>query len=324
MIYIVVFLMVCIGSLLFLHLRTKRKMSSHLQYMTKKLKAITEKDSAERLLLVTNEQELRDLLNEINSLLDYHQESMADLARLRISTNRMLSNVSHDLKTPLTVISGYIETIQHDKQFSAEERELLLAKVQVKVMEVAGLINTFFDLAKLESEDWQLEMGRIQLNEVCRKTILGYYDTLTSKGFAVHIDLPEESVHIEADSAALTRILENLLSNSIRYGKDGKTVGMALRQDKENVYIEVWDKGRGIQESDKDRIFERLYTADDARTSAAQGSGLGLVIAKRLTEQMQGQIHFTSIPNVKTTFTLTFPKPKLEDYAKLKKVVRIP
>ncbi|MFP7476940.1 sensor histidine kinase [Terribacillus saccharophilus] len=299
-------------------------MSSHLQYMTKKLKAITEKDSAERLLLVTNEQELRDLLNEINSLLDYHQESMADLARLRISTNRMLSNVSHDLKTPLTVISGYIETIQHDKQFSAEERELLLAKVQVKVMEVAGLINTFFDLAKLESEDWQLEMGRIQLNEVCRKTILGYYDTLTSKGFAVHIDLPEESVHIEADSAALTRILENLLSNSIRYGKDGKTVGMALRQDKENVYIEVWDKGRGIQESDKDRIFERLYTADDARTSAAQGSGLGLVIAKRLTEQMQGQIHFTSIPNVKTTFTLTFPKPKLEDYAKLKKVVRIP
>lgn len=324
MIYVVALLVVCLGVLLFLHFRTKRKMSRELQYMTEKLKFITATDSAERLLLVTDDQRMRDLLNEINSLLDYHQESLADLARLRISTNRMLSNVSHDLKTPLTVISGYIETIQHDKQFSAQEKEVLLAKVQVKVMEVAELINTFFDLAKLESEDWQLEIERIPLNEVCRKAILGYYDTLTSKGFAVHIDLPEESIHIEADPAALTRILENLLSNSIRYGKDGKTVGMTLRQDEENVYIDVWDKGKGIQEADKDRIFERLYTADDARNAAAQGSGLGLMIAKRLTEQMQGRIHFSSVPYTKTTFTLTFSKPKLNDYAKLKKVVRIP
>jgi signal transduction histidine kinase len=324
MIYVVALLIVCLGVLLFLHFRTKRKMSRELQYMTEKLKVITATDSAERLLLVTDDQRMRDLLNEINSLLDYHQESLADLARLRISTNRMLSNVSHDLKTPLTVISGYIETIQHDKQFSAQEREVLLAKVQVKVMEVAELINTFFDLAKLESEDWQLEIERIPLNEVCRKAILGYYDTLTSKGFTVHIDLPEGSIHIEADPSALTRILENLLSNSIRYGQDGKTVGMTLRQDEENVYIDVWDKGKGIQAADKDRIFERLYTADDARTSAAQGSGIGLMIAKRMTEQMQGQIHFSSIPYVKTTFTLTFPKSKLEDYSKLKKVVRIP
>ena len=324
MIYVVAFLVVCVGILLLLHFRSKRKMNRHLQYMTEKLNAITAADSTERLLLVTDDQQLRNLLNEINSLLDYHQESMADLARLRISTNRMLSNVSHDLKTPLTVISGYIETIQHDKQFSDEEKELLLKKVQGKVMDVAGLINTFFDLAKLEAEDWQLEVERIQLNELCRKAILGYYDTLTSKGFSVHIDLPEVSIHMDADAAALTRILENLLSNAIRYGKDGKTVGMTLEQDEENVYIEVWDKGKGIQETDNDRIFERLYTADDSRTSSVQGSGLGLMIAKRLTEQMQGQIHFTSIPYTKTTFTLTFPKPKIDNYAKLKKVVRIP
>lgn len=324
MIYLVASLIMCVSILLLLYFRAKRKMNRHLQYMTEKLNAITAEDSTERLLLVTDDQHLRDLLNEINSLLDYHQESMADLARLRISTNRMLSNVSHDLKTPLTVISGYIETIQHDKQFSDKEKELLLKKVQVKVMDVAGLINTFFDLAKLEAEDWQLEMERIQLNELCRKVILGYYDTLTTKGFAVHIDLPEVSIHTDADAAALTRILENLLSNAIRYGKDGKTVGMTLRQDEENVYIEVWDKGKGIQETDNDRIFERLYTAEDSRTSSLQGSGLGLMIAKRLTEQMQGQIHFTSIPYTKTTFTLTFPKPKIDNYAKLKKVVRIP
>ncbi|MFP7492931.1 sensor histidine kinase [Terribacillus saccharophilus] len=324
MMYVAAFLALCLLISLFLHYRAKKKMGSDLEYMAKKLKSITVSGSSERLLLMTEDQRLRDLLNEINGLLDYHQEKMADLARLRIATNRMLSNVSHDLKTPLTVISGYIETIQHDDQFSDEEREMLLAKVQVKVMEVAGLINTFFDLAKLEAEDWQLDMERIQLNELCRKVVLGFYDTLTSKGFAVHIELPDESIHIEADPAALTRVLENLISNSIRYGRDGKTVGMTLYQDEEAVYIDIWDKGQGIQEMDKGKIFERLYTADDSRNSSTHGSGLGLMIAKRLTEQMQGQISFASVPYTKTTFTLAFPKPKLEDYSKLKKVVRNP
>ncbi|WP_077306440.1 sensor histidine kinase [Terribacillus halophilus] len=324
MIYLVAVLAFFFVGLLVFHLYSKRQIKKHLQYMTEKLHHITAMRSAERLLVVTDDKELRKLLTEINGLLDYHQESLAELARLRISTNRMLSNVSHDLKTPLTVISGYMETMQHAEHVSPEEKQVMLAKVQTKVMDVAGLINTFFDLAKLEAEDWQLEMGGVQVNEVCRKTILGFYDTLASKGFDVHIDIPDTSIQIEADAAALTRILENLISNSIRYGKDGKTMGLHLHQDEAHVYIDIWDKGKGIQEKDSDRIFERLYTGTDARTASVKGSGLGLMIAKRLTEQMRGTIHFTSIPYTKTTFTLTFPKPKIDNYAELKKVVRIP
>lgn len=290
--------------------KVKKTIKEDLPYITRKLNQIVEQQSTERLRVLTGEKELRELLTGINSLLDYHQEYTADGARVRMSMNRMLSNVSHDLKTPLTVILGYIETIQHDKRYTAEEQDALLAKVNDKVAEVGSMISKFFDLAKLEADDWPIEMERIDVNEVCRKTILGYYDTLTAKGFEVSIDIPEEPFFIYADADAVTRILENLVSNAIRYGKDGNVLGMTLRQGVEEVLIDIWDRGKGIKEQDIHRIFERLYTLDDARSSSSAGSGIGLTIAKRLAERMKGSIEFSSIPFKKTVFTVKFKMEK--------------
>lgn len=306
MIYLCAVLVLLLLFVSYRYYMVRKTVAEDIPYMTKKLNDIMEHQSAERLLLMTDEKPLRELLNSINALLDYHQEYTADGARVRMSMNRMLSNVSHDLKTPLTVILGYIETIQHDKRFSPEEQDDLLAKVNNKVAEVGNLISKFFDLAKLEADDWPITMEPLDVNEICRKTILGYYDTLTAKGFEVAIEIPEEPVFIEADGEALTRVLENLLSNAIRYGKGGQILGLALRQEKEAVFIDVWDRGQGIKEQDVHKIFERLYTLEDARSSSAEGSGLGLTIAKRLVERMKGSIDFSSVPFKKTVFTLKF------------------
>ncbi len=99
--------------------------------------------SAERLLLMTEEKELRNLLNEINRLLDFHHQYIADNAKVRMSMNRMLSNVSHDLRTPLTVILGYLETMEYDKKLTDQKRGSLLTKVRRKALEVSDLINKF-------------------------------------------------------------------------------------------------------------------------------------------------------------------------------------
>lgn len=300
---------ILLGLLLFVSYRyykIKQTITEDLPYASKKLDEIIERQSTERVRVITNEKPLKELLSSINSLLDYHQEYMADGVRVRTSMNRMLSNVSHDLKTPLTVILGYIETIQHDKRYTQKEQEELLAKVNGKVVEVSNLISQFFDLAKLESNDWPIEIKKINAGEICRKTILGYYDTLTVTGFNVMIDIPEEAVFIEADGEALIRVLDNLVSNAIRYGKEGEVMGLALRQKDDQVLIEVWDKGRGIKEKDAHKIFERLYTLEDARNSSTKGSGLGLTIAKRLVERMNGSIEFSSKPFEKTVFTITF------------------
>ncbi|MNE47394.1 Signal-transduction histidine kinase senX3 [compost metagenome] len=105
---------------------------------------------------------------------------------------------------------------------------------------------------------------------------------------------------------ALDRVLGNLLSNAISYGDAGGVLGLRLYSQSDKVCIEVWDKGKGIAEDHQDKIFERLYTLEDSRNRVYQGSGLGLTITKRLTEQMNGTIKLTSKPYIRTAFTLSF------------------
>ena len=216
----------------------------------------------------------------------------------------MLSNISHDLKTPLTVILGYTEMLNKDKTINEEEQQILLEKVHVKTLEVMELIHKFFDLAKLESGDKAIEMTKVNMNEVCREKILSFYDLVTAKGFHVHIDIPERNIYAVGNVEVLGRVLNNLISNAITYGDDGKTLGMTLRDDETNVYIDVWDTGKGIDESHIDKVFERMYTLEDSRNRLYQGSGLGLTITKRLVEAMDGKINLSSKPYEKTILQL--------------------
>ncbi|WP_058308998.1 sensor histidine kinase [Gracilibacillus massiliensis] len=308
MIYILIGIILFLLIIIYQQFRAKRMYNENLRYLSEKITTIQANHSSERILLRTDDMQLRELLVEINRLLDYHQSYIADNYRIKMSMNRMLSNISHDLKTPLTVILGYIETIQHDKHDSSQERDALLEKVHGKVIELASLINKFFDLAKLESGDWKLAMDQIHINETCRKVMIGYYDILTSKGFEVILEIPKEPFYIKADLSSLERVLNNLLSNAIKYGKDGKEIGLALYQKDNSVCIDIWDSGKGIHPTEYHQIFERLYRAGDARNSSVEGSGLGLTIAKRLVDQMNGEIKFSSTPYHQTTFTLIFPK----------------
>jgi len=296
----------------FAQYRAKKERNVGLEYIGDKLDEILNGRTSERLLLVTAEPVLRKLLTGMNRLLEHNHELLAEGARMSLSTRRMLSNVSHDLKTPLTVVLGYIETIRNNRNLPSDERDKMLSKVQAKTLEVLAMMNRFFDLAKLESGDWQLERKRVHLNEVCRKCMLGYYDLLTDRGFEVSIEIPEMPVYVYADEEAIGRILDNLLSNAVRYGYEGNAIGLTLRHDPEYVHIEVWDKGRGIKAAERDLVFERLYTLEDSRSSSSEGSGLGLTIAKRLTEQMDGHIGLESRPYERTVFTLRFAKLKYD------------
>lgn len=284
--------------------RTRRQtLIKELKYIHTKLEQIMEEDTNERIRVVTMNPETKVLLSTINTLLDHNHQNHVKYNKSKTSMKKMLSNISHDLKTPLTVVLGYLEMLS--LKYKEEEN---IEKVYEKVKEVLALINKFFDLAKLESGDKQLHMEKLDLCEICRMALLDYYRTLENNAYEVELQIPDVPLYILGDREALKRILNNLISNAIHYGDLGKYLGLCVREENEHIIVEVIDKGKGIKEQYKEEVFERMYTLEDSRSKAYQGSGLGLTITKELVEKMGGEIHLDSEPFVKTVFSFWLNK----------------
>lgn len=281
----------------------RRGIQSKIKQMNEKLEEIFETGSDEKIMVFTDNPVLMDLGAQINRLLVERQKINANFRREQISSRKMLANISHDIKTPLTVILGYLEIMRLN-----QTDDEMLEKVEEKARQVMNLINQFFTLAKLESGDTDVKLCKINISEVCRENILGFYDILLQKEFKVDLDIPDTPVFVQGDKDALQWIFYNLLSNVMRYGSDGKYLGIFVRQDESSVYIDVVDKGKGIERKFASDVFDRLYTMEDSRNREIQGNGLGLTIAKNLAEKLGGDIDLTSIPNTKTTFTLKLKK----------------
>lgn len=304
---IIFFLICAIILLLFIILYQRSAYTKDIQVKLKKisreLSDIIENDSDEKIMVFTDNRTLMDLCEQINRLLLDRQKIKSNFRKQEISSKKMLSNISHDIKTPLTVILGYLEIMRINH---ADDEAL--QKVEVKAGQVMNLINQFFTLAKLEAGDMNIEISKININELCRENILSFYDILQRKDFVVDISIPESDVFVQGEKGAIDRILSNLISNAVRYGSDGKYIGFTLRESEIHVYIDVIDKGKGIEKEFALNVFERLYTMEDSRNRKIQGNGLGLTIAKNLAKQLGGDIFLDSEPNVKTTFTVKLKK----------------
>ncbi|QWQ28145.1 sensor histidine kinase [Bacillus sp. JNUCC-22] len=310
MFYLVVILFICSAAVNIFLFRSRLNLRTEIKYIRNKLRKVVNEETGERLLLNTEDKYIKSLLIQINRLLDHNQKIKGNYNSIELSMRKMLSNISHDLKTPLTVILGYIEIINNDKSLTSEKVMSLLKTVNLKTVEVLALINRFFELVKLESGDKKLNSSRIDICEVSRKIILDYYEILISKEFEVVIDIPDDSIFVSGDEEAIERVLNNLITNAIQYGSDGKMVGLKIRITDNDVFVEISDKGKGINEMHKDRVFERMYTLEDSRNTNYQGSGLGLTITKRLVEQMEGSISLNSVPFKETTFSVRLRRIK--------------
>jgi len=305
---IIFFLSICVAILVcvivYQQFAFRTGTQAKLNGISQKLEEILDTDSDEKVMVFTDNPSLISLATQINRLLVDRQKVRADYRRSELASKRMLSNISHDIKTPMTVILGYLEIMR----VNGDPRQEMLGKVESTAHRVMELITQFFTLAKLEAGDTELERSKLNLNEVCSENILSFYELLSTQDFQIEVDIPNAPISVMSNSDALQRILFNLISNAIRYGADGKYLGMVLRSDEENAYIDIIDKGRGIPKEFADTIFDRLFTMEDSRNPRMQGNGLGLTIAKNLAVQLGGDITLTSQPNVKTVFTVTLKK----------------
>lgn len=278
----------------------KYKMKRQIQAISSELNRILSAKTDEKMMLFTGNPDIIVLMEQINRVLESRQKAKSDYRKAEYNTKRMISNISHDIKTPLTVILGYLEIMRINDRYDVS----MLEKVEKRAHQVIELISEFFTLAKIEAGDIDLTKTRIHVNAFCKESIVDFYEILTEKEFEVDIKLPENEIYVYSNKEALKRILWNLITNALRYGSDGKFLGMYIRNIGNFVCIDIMDKGKGIEEKQKEQVFERLYKIDDSRNNTMQGNGLGLTIAKELAEKIGGTIELESVPNEKTIFTL--------------------
>lgn len=282
----------------------RKGIKAQLLQISQGLARAVDSDSEEKVMVFTDSRAMQELCAQINRLLDRRQRMLADYRRSEISSKKMLSNISHDIKTPLTVILGYLEIIRLN---GGEQRELI-DKVEARAKAVSDLVEQFFTLAKLEAGDMEIALSKTELCELCREVVLDFYEILSGKDYEVEVEIPEKTVYVQGNRDAIRRILNNLISNSLRYGSEGRYLGIFLHEDEKQVYIDVTDRGRGIEKDFAEHIFDRLFTMEDSRNRDIQGNGLGLTIARSLARQMGGDVTLVSRPWQKTSFTVALKR----------------
>lgn len=250
---------------------------------------------------------LGEISTELNGLMDDFQSILESKQRLELSHKRLIANVSHDIRTPLTSLTGYLEVLR-EKDLTGDERGEYLEIVYRKARLMHRMIEEFFELSRLESEDVTLEISPVNLNECIRELLASFYQDFVSAAVTPSAALPDRPVTVLGNRAAIERVLSNLLFNALKYGSTGGKVLVSLQEDDTLARVGVTDYGKGIAQADLPFVFDRLYTADKARSAMERGTGLGLAIAKQLVEKQRGEIAVRSAPGVETVFTFTLPK----------------
>lgn len=222
----------------------------------------------------------------------------------------LLSNLSHDLRTPLTVILGHAETIRIGMFKNESELQASAKIILQRTRYIDKLLDQLLDIARQDTDALTLQLAPHNLSEMMRKIMSEYLLLLDGQNFTVEVDIADEDIETFIDASLIERVIRNLLDNAIRYGKDGHFLGIRLIENKDNVCISIKDRGRGIAPDDHERIFERFYRVDKGRKG--DGLGIGLSIVKEIVELHQGTIQLISTPYEETVFLVRLPK-KQED-----------
>jgi two-component system phosphate regulon sensor histidine kinase PhoR len=231
------------------------------------------------------------------------------LRRLESVRRDFVANVSHELKTPLTSIAGYAETLAGetpDPDTSRRFLEVILANSR----RMQRLVDDLLDLSRIESGGWQPEPEPQEVAAVAREVLDLFADRAAEGGVECVVEVAPEASSLEMDPQALRQVLSNLVDNALRYTPSGGRITIAARRDGTAILLEVRDTGAGIPSEHLTRLFERFYRVDPSRSRAAGGTGLGLAIVKHLIEAHGGECEALSTLGVGTTIRCRIPQPR--------------
>ena len=233
---------------------------------------------------------INDMTDELNAMEKMRQE--------------FVSNVSHEIQSPLTSIKGFARALQ-DNNLSEEKREHYLTIIETETTRLSKLSQNLLKLTLLESEEYTPERVTYRLDQQLKQIVLNSEPLWAEK--EIELDLDLEKVHITADQESMSQVWINLIHNSIKFTPSGGTITIQLKEYEKVVEVRIRDSGIGISKEQKQHIFERFYKADSSRNRAYGGSGLGLAIVKKVLDLHQGEIKVESEEGSGTEFIVRIP-----------------
>ncbi|MBI2094788.1 MAG: PAS domain-containing protein [Candidatus Omnitrophica bacterium] len=230
---------------------------------------------------------------------------LKELERVR---SEFVANVSHELKTPLTSILGFVETLKEGAVENKADRDHFLGIIEGHSKKLTRLIEDLLSLSRLDTDRTELRKETCDLAEALERALAFFERPIRMKKLKIRTELSPRPFPVRADPSALGEILNNLLDNAIKYNVEGGEIRVKASGDGAWTSFEIQDTGIGISAGDLPRIFDRFYRADKSRSRQTGGTGLGLAIVKRIVERHSGRVEARSAPNQGSTFTVTLPQ----------------
>ncbi|HEX9693149.1 MAG TPA: ATP-binding protein [Gemmatimonadales bacterium] len=232
---------------------------------------------------------------------------LTDLRRLETVRRDFVANVSHEIKTPITAIRGLIETVVGDVEMPEDTRRRFLGRIQNQALRLSLLVSDLLTLARLESVGGRPEFEPLDLRATVGQSVEPYRLDAAERGVTLSVEVPADPVPVDGDPEALGLVVNNLIDNALKYTAAGGSVSVVLRLVEGSAEIAVRDTGVGIAREHHDRVFERFYRVDKARSRELGGTGLGLSIVKHVCRTHGGSVYLDSAPGSGSVFTVSLP-----------------
>jgi signal transduction histidine kinase len=253
---------------------------------------------------MSSKDEIGQLANSFDDMADTIVTVMGKLERTDRMRRELVANVSHDLRTPLASMQGYLETIlMKDKAIQPEERKQFLEIIFNDTISLNNLVEELFELSKLDAKEIEPKLESCNIAELTQDIVIKFRPLAKKLGVNLEASIPEDALLIEADIRLLDRALSNLIDNALKYTPEGGSATVGLRPEGEKIRVDVSDTGYGIPEDDVPYIFERFYRGKSSKSRSGVGTGLGLAIASRILELHQSKISVDSAENRGTTMS---------------------
>lgn len=284
-----------------------RTISSPIKEMQRTAERIAKGDFTKTITIKSTD-ELGELAKSLNRMADELQRKIETLKRLDTIKTDFVANVSHELKTPLTSIKGFVETLEGGAINDEQNAMRFLSIIRKHTDRLGKIIDDLLSLSDLELRKDSIEKGEVDLKSLVDEVVMGFGHALATKRQNLIVHSQQGDFRIKADRDRIEQVFVNLLDNAIKYTKEGGHIAVSLSPGEDGVTVVVEDNGIGIPREHLDRVFERFYRVDKARSRQLGGTGLGLAIAKHIILLHNGKISIESEPGRGTKVFVALPR----------------